>query len=78
MLVHKQPSERLDVELLFASEPANKQDMIGMIRYSVQKVIENHSRDTQILIRRCNDATRALTDRIFPGKKGAPAIIGEK
>lgn len=78
LLVHKQPSERLDVELLFASEPASKQDMIGMIRYSVRKVIENHSRDTQILIRRCNDATRALTDRIFPGKKGAPAIIGEK
>ena len=78
LLVHKQPSQRLDVELLFAAEPATKQDMIGMIRFSLLKAVENYSKDTQILIRRCNDATKALTAKIFPEKKGTPVIIGEK
>lgn len=78
LLVHKQPSKRLDVELLFAVEPASRQDMIGMIRFSLLKTIKNYSGDTQVLIRRCNDATRALTSKIFPEKKGTPVIIGEK
>lgn len=78
LLVHKQPSNRLDAELLFAAEPASRQDMIGMIRFSMLKAIENYSGDTQVLIRRCNDATRALTSKIFPEKKGTHVIIGEK
>lgn len=78
LLVHKTCSGRLDVELLFAAEPAGKQDLIAMIRYAVQQTAEHYPPETQVLIHRCSDATRVLTDRMFPGRTGTEVISGEK
>lgn len=78
LLVHKACSGRLDAELLFAAEPAGKQDLIAMIRYAIWQTAEHYPPDTQVLIHRCSDATRVLTNRMFPGRTGAEVISGEK
>lgn len=78
LLVHSMCTGRLDVELLFAAEPAGKQDLIAMIRYAIWQTAEHYPPETQVLIHRCSDATRALTDRMFPGRMGTEVIFGEK
>lgn len=78
LLVHKQVSDTLEAELFYASEPAGKQDMIGMIKYTIRYLVANYPADTKVVIHRCNDAARVLTDKLFPGKKGVPVISGEK
>ena len=41
LLVHKQVTDTLEAELFYASEPAGKQDMIGMIKYTIRHLVEN-------------------------------------
>ncbi len=78
LLVHKQPSGTLETEVFYASEPAGKQDMIRMIKYTIRQLVAHYPADTKVVIHRCNDATRALTDKIFPEKKGVSVIRGKK
>ena len=78
LLVHPQPSGGLSVELLYASEPAGKQDMLGMIRHAISCLVRDYPDDTRVLIHRCNDETRMLTDKLFPGRMGEPVIAGNK
>ena len=78
LLVHPQPSGGLSVELLYASEPAGKQDMLGMIRHAISCLLRDYPDGTRVLIHRCNDETRMLTDKLFPGKTGEPVIAGDK
>ena len=78
LLVHRQSSGTLETELFYASEPAGKQDMIGMIKYTIRQLVVNYPADTKVVIHRCNDAARALTGKIFPEKRGVSVISGKK
>lgn len=78
LLVHTQSSGGLSVELLDASEPAGKQEVLGMIRHAITCLVRDYPDDTRVLIHRCSDETRGLTDRLFPGKTGEPVIAGNK
>lgn len=77
LLVHKNPSGTLETELLTASEPAGKQDMIGMIRYTIRELVANYPADTRVIIHRCNDVSRALAGKIFPNQTGIPVVSGQ-
>ncbi|MDD6037310.1 MAG: hypothetical protein PUD20_00705 [bacterium] len=77
LLVHKTPSGILEAELITVSEPAGKQDMICMIRYTIRQLVTNYPADTGVLIHRCNDVSRALAGRIFPDQTGIPVISGQ-
>lgn len=77
-LVHRMESGIFRVELLFALPPDADINLLNMLRYSVQAAREMRSPDEKVLLRRHNEATHRLVKKLFPDKKGAPVLKGEK
>ncbi len=78
LLVHKRASGALVVDLLFALEPDAKANLLSMIRYSINAAIDKYPPETEVILRRHNDMTTALIQKLFPNKKGAEVSKGEK
>lgn len=78
LLVHKMASGRLAAELLSASKPATQQDLLAMIRFAIFRVQETYPAETQVVIRRCNEATKNFMTKLFPRITGSPVVFAEK
>ncbi len=78
LLVHKTESDRLVVDLLFAMEPDAKLNLLQMIRYSVNAAMEKYPADTEIILKRHNDMSEALINKLFPNKKGVEVLAGKR
>ncbi len=77
-LVRRTPSGTLIPALLFAYGPEFKKNLIYLMKYSVQKAIENYPPETNVLIIRKDVGTKALAEKIFPGKSGEEHYFGEE
>ncbi len=78
LLVHACPSGILVPILLFAVGADNKMNLIEMMRFSVRKVAEVYPGNTVIRIHRRNSEVSALSGKLFPNKKGKPAVCGDR
>ena len=78
LLVHKTESDRLVVDLLFAMEPDAKLNLLQMIRYSVNAAMEKYPADTEVILKRHNDMSVALINKLFPDKKGVEVLAGKR
>ncbi|MCR5032299.1 MAG: hypothetical protein K6A92_05495, partial [Lachnospiraceae bacterium] len=78
LLVHKTPSGRLCIDLLFSSGAEYRADMVSMMRYSLKEAREKYGDETEVIIRRHTEQTRALAEKLFPGYRGEEKILGER
>ena len=78
LLVHKTESDKLVVELLFAMEPDATINLLQMIRYSVNAAAEKYPPETEVILKRHDGNSKALINKLFPDKKGAEALAGER
>ena len=78
LLVHALPSGQLIVGYMCAFEPDMKVNMAMMIRRSIQAAAVKYPADTRVILRRYNEATANLTAKLFPDKKGAVVLAGER
>lgn len=76
LLVHACPSGILVPVLLFAVGSDAKINLIEMMRYSISQAADIYPGDTLIRIHRRNRSVRKLSGKLFPDKKGEPAIAG--
>ena len=77
LLVHKFPSGILRPVLYCATGPDSVKDLAYMMIYSIGRAAEKHP-DSKVLIRRRNDKVKAMVNKLFPGKKGEPAMSGKR
>lgn len=66
------------VELLCAMQPDAQTNLLNLLRYSIRAALINRSLDDVIILRRHSPETEALVKKLFPDKKGAAVIRGEK
>ena len=78
LLIHACPSGALIPVLFFAVGADSRMNLLEMMRYSIRKAAECYPEDTVVRIHRRNDSVKALSKKLFPGKKGEPAIAGER
>ena len=78
LLVHETASGVLVVEFLFANSVEGNKDVLEMVRFSIRAAARKFPPETKVLLRRHNPSVKALVDKLFPGKKGAAAISGER
>lgn len=78
LLVHETTEGTLIPELFFALEPDANLHLLQMLHFSVQAVIEYKDAEAKVIVKRHNDATKKLSARLFPGKKGDTVICCEK
>ncbi len=77
-LVHKKKEDLFEPVVLFALEPGANKDMLGMVRYSVEKALSTCPEGTTIIVNRRNKAVRKLVGGLFPWIKGEDAYRGER
>ncbi|MBR4513842.1 MAG: hypothetical protein IKO61_03020 [Lachnospiraceae bacterium] len=53
-------------------------DLLNLIRFAIRSAAAEYGPDTKILIRRHNQAVKALSDKLFPDKKGKMALFGKR
>ena len=78
LLIHKFPSGVLMPLLFYAGGPNYRMDLLDMMRFSVRNAASIYPAETKVLIRRHNDAVRALSDKLFPGVQGEEILFGER
>lgn len=78
LLLHACPSGILLPVLLFAVGADSRMNLIEMMRFSIRKAVEIYPADTIIRIHRRTPAVSALSGKLFPDKKGSPAVAGER
>ena len=78
LLVHACPSGILTPILFFAVGTDYKKSLLEMMRFSINRAAEIYPGDTLIRIHRRNPEVRALSGKLFPGKKGEQAVAGER
>ena len=78
LLVHTCPSGTIIPVLFYALGSDYKQNLVELLRYAISRAAESYPQDTVVRIHRRSEAVESLTGRLFPGKKGAPVIFGER
>ena len=78
LLVNKTANGDLVVDFLFALEPDARVNLVHMIRYAINAAVEKYPEDTKVILRRHNEMTRALIEKLFPGKTGETVLAGER
>ena len=78
LLIHKAKPGVYMVELLFALQPDAVINLLAMIIFSINAAIKCKSSDDMIILRRHSESSEGLVKKLFPGKKGAVIIRGEK
>ena len=78
LLVHKTMTGSFIVELLFAMEPDANINLLKMMRFSVSMAKALCDFGDMVILRRHNEAVAALVHKLFPDKKGAAVMKGEK
>ena len=78
LLIHTCPSGII-IPVLFSAVGADSRiNLLEMLRFSIARAAESRPPDTVIRILRRNPPVKALTEKLFPGKKGEPAVAGER
>ena len=77
-LVHACSSGILIPVLFFAVGADSRMSLVEMMRFSIKKAAEIYPGNTVIRIHRRDDSVTALSKKLFPDKKGEPAIAGER
>ncbi len=78
LLVHAAPSGILVPVLFFSVGADYKMCLIEMLRFSIARAAESYPGDTLIRIHRRSRDVSVLSEKLFPGKKGEPAVAGER
>ncbi len=78
LLLHACPSGLLIPVLYYAVGADYKLNLIGMLRFSINRAAELYPGDTVIRIHRRNSEVKALSSKLFPGKKGEEITVGER
>ncbi|MCR5502804.1 MAG: GNAT family N-acetyltransferase [Lachnospiraceae bacterium] len=78
LLVHQLPSHRLSVDLLFSAGGDSQINNLRLIIHSIRAAGEKYPEDTVVILRRHNEAVQAITNKLFPGKKGRTVLYGER
>lgn len=77
-LVHRTPSEKLEVVLMFVTGKESVKLIPQMIKQSVESAYEAYEPDVEIIINRHDYASLALGERLFPRGFGIPIYEGER
>ncbi|MCR5008348.1 MAG: hypothetical protein K6A76_07200 [Oribacterium sp.] len=78
LLIHATPSGVLVPVLFFAVGADSRINLIEMLRFSINRAAKVYPGNTIVRIHRRNPEVKALTAKLFPDKKGSPAIAGER
>ena len=78
LLVHKTVTGIFIVELLFAMEPDANINLLKMMRFSAGMAKALCDPEDIVILRRHNEASKALVHKLFPDKKGNMVFRGEK
>ena len=78
LLVHLCPSGTLVPVLFFAVGADSRISLVEMMRFSISMAANIYSGDTIIRIHRRTPEVKALSGKLFPNKKGAPAVAGKR
>lgn len=77
-LVHRTPSEQLEVVLMHVTGKESVKLLPQMIKQAVESAYESYDPDTRIIINRHDYASLALGERLFPRGFGIPVYEGER
>ena len=66
------------VDLLFSSGGDSRVDILRMMIRSIRAAAGKYPEDTPVILRRHNKTVQALTDKLFPGKKGEAVLYAER
>ena len=75
-MVHACPSGILTPVLLFALGADAKINIVEMLRFSVKAAEDKYPEDTVIRVHRRNLPVKKISAKLFPDKKGTPAVSG--
>ena len=78
LLMHQLPSEQLMVDLLFSSGGDAQLDILRMVTHSIQAAVAKYPKKTPVILKRHNAVVKAISDRLFPGKKGETVLYCER
>ena len=78
LLLHRTPSEQLQVVLMHVTGKESVKLIPQMIKQAVESAYEAYEPDTKIVIKRHDYATLALGERLFPRGFGIPVYEGER
>ncbi len=78
LLIHEGEDKLLYIDLLFSVGSEYRIDMVNMMRYSLAAAAKLYPLETGVVIRRHNNDTRALSDKLFPERKGETVLIGTR
>ncbi len=77
-LVRRTPSGTLIPALLFAYGPEFKKNLLLLLHYAIQKAVELYPPETNVLVIRKDDGTRALAGKLLPNKSGEELFFGTR
>ncbi len=78
LLIHATPSGILIPVLFFSVGADSRLNLIEMMRFSINTAAGIYPGNTVVRIHRRNPAVKALSAKLFPDKKGSPAVTGER
>jgi hypothetical protein len=78
LLLHRKPSEQLEVVLLHVTGKESVKLIPQLIKQAVESAYEAYDPDTKIVINRHDYASLALGERLFPRGFGIPVYEGER
>lgn len=78
LLLHKTPSEKLELVLMFASGKESVRLLPQMIKQSLESAYECYEPETEIIIDRHDYASLALGEKLLPSSFGIPVYTGSR
>ena len=78
LLIHEFPSGILMPVFFRATGADASRHIAYMMIYSINQAAKKYSGDRTVLIRRRAPYIEALVEKFFPGRKGEPAVAGER
>ena len=77
-LVHKTTSALIEPQLLYATGPDSKMEIVHMLNYTVQNALEIYPSDCEIQFSRRDEKTATLVAYTLPDYKGRMVIAGTR
>ena len=78
LLIHKTPSGKLEVKVLYGAKSASQIELLQMIQYSITKGKECYDENTPVIIKCCNDTAKELVKKLFQRDQNRKAIWGSR
>ncbi len=77
-LVHRLPSGKFIAKLLYASGKRSQVELLQMLHFAGQKMIDTYSGDTEIMIHIRDNKRRDLVKKLIPNARGNEVKVGVK